>query len=243
MIGIVGVGKSFGPVRALDGVTLNVRVGGTVALLGPNGSGKTTLLKIVAGLVRPDSGHVRVAGRLLKAGDRETRSLVGFVPQRASFPGSATPRSLLVICAALRGLGPEAAERTLDRLDLAVVGHRRIREISGGMQQRLAIAQALVGDPPILLMDEPTTGLDPAAAGAFRSLIHALQREGKTIILSTHLLDEVERLAERAAFLAGGRLVGVEPIHVDRPSHREPSDLERTYLRLIPVPANCQGEG
>ncbi len=242
MIRATGLVKHFGPYQALDGVDLTIRTGETVALVGPNGAGKTTLLKALAGLCRADGGTVAVGDA---AGDaaasappfsafstQALRAAVGFVPQRTAFPRRTEVLELLETFAALRGLDAAEAQRAATRAGLGSALDRRIGDLSGGMHQRVAIAQALLGDPPVLILDEPSTGLDPAAASAFRRLLADLRAEGKTIVVSSHLIAEVEALADRVVLLFDGKIAAELDAAADW-SRRAPSGLEARYLELV----------
>lgn len=239
MIRATGLVKHYGPYRALDGVDLTIAAGETVALVGPNGAGKTTLLKALAGLCRLDGGSIAVgpagdlpAGAVSAESLDELRAAVGFVPQRTAFPRRTEVLELLETYAELRGLDEAEARRAATRAGLAGALERRIGELSGGMHQRLAIAQALLGDPPVLILDEPSTGLDPAAAAAFRRLLSDLRAEGKTILLSSHLIAEVEALADRVVLLFHGKVAAALDAAADW-SRRAPSGLEGRYLDLV----------
>ncbi len=210
MIRIRDLVKRYGAVTAVDGLSFEVEPGETFALIGPNGAGKTTTLKVLLGLVRPDAGAVAVGPRGLPPRDPRARRDLGYVPQRVEFPTGRTVAEVLGFFAALRGLGDEAVAGALARVGLAELAARRVSELSGGYTQRLSLAQALLGDPALLVLDEPTASLDPEATWEFRSLLEQLRREGKTILLCSHLLAEVERIADRVLILVGGRRAALE---------------------------------
>uniref|UniRef100_A0A832I1A6 ABC transporter ATP-binding protein n=1 Tax=Eiseniibacteriota bacterium TaxID=2212470 RepID=A0A832I1A6_UNCEI len=212
MIRVEGLVKRYGAVTAVDGLSFEVERGETFALIGPNGAGKTTTLKVLLGLVRPDAGRVALGPDALPPADPRARRSLGYVPQRAEFPAGRTVAEALRFYAALHGLGPGAVGRALARVGLSGLAARRASELSGGMTQRLSLAQALLGDPELLVLDEPTASLDPEATWEFRSLVEGLRREGATILLCSHLLAEVERVADRVLILAGGRRVGLESL-------------------------------
>jgi Cu-processing system ATP-binding protein len=204
--------KTYGRVKAVDRLSFEVEEGETFALIGPNGAGKTTTLRILLGLSRPDSGRILLGPLGREPSDPETRRGLGYVPQRVEFPPGRTVRELLQFFARLRGLGRGAVERALERVRLAGHAERRASELSGGYAQRLSLAQALLADPALLVLDEPTASLDPEATWEFRTLVEELQREGKTILLSSHLLAEVERVADRVLILVEGRRAALEEI-------------------------------
>ena len=210
MILVEDVAKRYGTVIAVDGLSFRVDPGETFALIGPNGAGKTTTLKMLLGLARPDRGRIRLGREALAPDDPRARHDVGYVPQRAEFPQARTVAEVLGFFAALRELPREAVTRALDRVHLASHADRPARELSGGYLQRLSLGQALLGDPALLVLDEPTASLDPEATWEFRTLVEQLQREGKTILLCSHLLSEVERIADRVLILVEGRCGALE---------------------------------
>jgi ABC-2 type transport system ATP-binding protein len=200
--------KRFGSVTALDDVDIEVRPGELVGLLGPNGAGKTTLVKIACGLVRPSSGEVTIAGHAPRS--REARDHFGYLAELFRFPGWLTANELLELHQRLTGSVGGRAERAelLSLTGLADVAARRIDTMSKGMQQRLGIAQALVGMPRLLFLDEPTSALDPSGRHAVRRLLEELRGRGVAVLLNSHLLSEVERVCDRVAILDRGRIVG-----------------------------------
>jgi ABC-type multidrug transport system ATPase subunit len=210
MIRARGLVKRYGAVRALDGLDIDVEAGETFAVIGPNGAGKTTALKILLGLVRPDAGTVGIGEGHRSPLDPEARASLGYVPQKVEFPPGRTVADVLRFFAALRGLGADAVTRALERVGLLALADRRARDLSGGYTQRLSLAQALLGDPAVLVLDEPTASLDPQATWEFRSLLETLAGEGKTILLCSHLLAEVERVADRVLILVDGRCAAIE---------------------------------
>jgi ABC-2 type transport system ATP-binding protein len=201
------VSKRYGATQALHGVDLEVREGELLGLLGPNGAGKSTLVKIACGLVRPSGGEVRVCGA--PAGSADARRELGYLAELFRFPGWATATELLELHQRLAGSDGGSAERAelLELVGLADARDRRIETMSKGMQQRLGIAQALVGHPRLLLLDEPTSALDPAGRRTVRALLEELRRRGVAVLLNTHLLSEVERVCDRVAIIDHGRLV------------------------------------
>jgi ABC-type multidrug transport system ATPase subunit len=212
MIRVASIAKRYGPIVAVDDLSFEVVPGETFAIIGPNGAGKTTTLKLLLGLARPDAGRIEIGPAALPPSDPRAREALGYVPQRVEFPPARTAAEILAYFAALRGLPEGSVPRALERVGLADVAARRASDLSGGYAQRLSLAQALLGDPALLVLDEPTASLDPEATWEFRSLVEQLRREGKTILLCSHLLSEVERVADRVLILLRGRRAALESI-------------------------------
>jgi ABC-2 type transport system ATP-binding protein len=202
-----GLAKRYGVTEALAGVDLEVGEGELVGLLGPNGAGKSTLVKIVCGLVRASAGTAQVRGA--PAGSLAARRSLGYLAELFRFPGWCSADELLELHQRLSGSagGPEERRELLELVGLAAARDRRVEAMSKGMQQRLGIAQALVGSPPILLLDEPTSALDPVGRRTVRGLLQELRRRGISVLLNSHLLSEVELVCDRVAILLDGRLV------------------------------------
>jgi len=197
-------------VRALDGLSLTVQPGEVVGVLGPNGSGKSTTLKAILGLVEPSAGSVRLWGR--PPTDSAVRARVGYLPEEAVFPGHLTARELVAWHAGLAGMPrrerADAVAAVLTQVGLVEGGgDRRLAQCSKGMRQRAGLATALVHRPELLILDEPTTGLDPVAAGEWVSWVRAWKAEGRTVLLCSHLLAEVEEVCDRVVVLHRGRAV------------------------------------
>ncbi len=210
MIRAESLTKTYGNLRALDALSFEVEEAETFALIGPNGAGKTTALRILLGLSRPDSGRILIGARGLEPHDAAARNDLGYVPQRVEFPPARTVAEVLMFFAELRGLDGAAVGSALERVRLTSVANRRASDLSGGYTQRLSLAQALLADPALLVLDEPTASLDPEATWEFRNLVEQLQREGKTILLCSHLLSEVERVADRVLILVEGKRAALE---------------------------------
>ena len=206
-LSVTSLHKRYGRTTALHDVDLDVEPGELVGLLGPNGAGKSTLVKIACGLVRASSGRAQVCGA--PAGSREARRALGYLAELFRFPGWARAEEVLALHQRLAGSGGGAAERTelLSLVDLQDARDRRVEAMSKGMQQRLGIAQALVGGPRLLLLDEPTSALDPLGRRMVRGLLERLRERGVAVLLNSHLLSEVELVCDRVAILAGGRVV------------------------------------
>ena len=199
-----------GPVAALQGVSLDVGQG-MFGLLGPNGAGKTTLMRVVAGLLEPTSGTVQFDGEDIVADPRRIRRQLGYLPQDFGFYPHLTGESMLRFLLVLKGVeAPQGVKRLaaelLDRVNLSYAAKRKVKGYSGGMRQRLGIAQALAGDPRILVVDEPTAGLDPEERLRFYRLLAELA-EDRTVLLSTHIVDDISVLCPRVAIMYDGRLV------------------------------------
>ena len=213
MIEVVGLRKAYGGRTVLDGVDLTVKPGEIVALLGPNGAGKTTTVEIVEGYRAADGGTVRVLGEDPRSGGPALRARVGLMLQGGvGLEPRATPRDLVALYVALHDGGPSATE-LLSRVGLDGAASRtRARRLSGGERQRLSLAIALAGEPEVLILDEPTAGMDPEARRATRELIGSLRDAGRTILLTTHDLGDVERLADRVAILSRGSIVATDTV-------------------------------
>ena len=212
-----GLVKRYGPVTALDGVDLHVEEGELVGLLGPNGAGKSTLVKIGCGLVRATDGEAQVCGAA--AGSREARAVMGYLAELFRFPGWASADELLLLHQRLAGSSGGEAERAelLELVGLTEARSRRVENMSKGMQQRLGIAQALVGTPRFLFLDEPTSALDPGGRRTVRGLLEELRRRGVAVLLNSHLLSEIELVCDRVVILSRGKTV----------AEGRPSDLAR----------------
>ncbi len=213
IIALRGVTKRFGAVAAVDDVTVDIPAGRCFAWLGPNGCGKTTLIRMMLGLARPSAGEITVRGYAVPRDAPEALSRVGAIVEEPRFYPYLSGRENLRIWAA--HYGPAAAARVepeLARVGLADVGGQRVKTYSLGMRQRLGVARALLNDPELLLLDEPTNGLDPAGLVEFRGMIRGLVAEGRTVFISSHILDEVERMADDVAIIQRGRMVACGPI-------------------------------
>ena len=206
-----GLEKSYGPLRVLDGVDLEVAWGSVLALLGPNGAGKTTAVRILATLVRADAGWARVAGFDVVADRRQVRRHIGLTGQFAAVDDLQTGEENLRMVGRLAGLSRRQARHRaaelLERFDLAEAGRRTVATWSGGMRRRLDLAAGLVGRPSVVFLDEPTTGLDPRSRQAVWEVVSDLTRSGVSVFLTTQYLEEADRLADRVAVLDGGRVV------------------------------------
>jgi Cu-processing system ATP-binding protein len=202
-----GLAKRYGRVDALRDVDLQIRPGERVALVGHNGAGKTTLFKLMLGLIAPTAGRISVLGARPQdgAGARQ-RGAVGFLPENVAFEPGMTGRETLAFFARLKGVGRGELPDLLARVGLDDSADRRVGGYSKGMRQRLGLAQALLGRPELLLLDEPTTGLDPIVRGDFYDIVAELQGRGVTVVISSHVLSELEGRTDRAVILHQGRV-------------------------------------
>jgi ABC-2 type transport system ATP-binding protein len=209
---IDGVCKRFGSLQALDHVSLAVRQGEFFGLLGPNGAGKTTLISLMAGLARADDGHLRVMGHDVVTDYREARRNLGVVPQELVFDPFFTVRETLRIQSGYFGLrrNDDWIDEILLHLDLGQKADVNMRALSGGMKRRVLVAQALVHRPPVIVLDEPTAGVDVELRQGLWAFVRDLNRQGHTIVLTTHYLEEAESLCGRIAMLKQGRVIALE---------------------------------
>ncbi|MDX6480236.1 MAG: type transport system ATP-binding protein [Gaiellaceae bacterium] len=213
-----GLAKRYGSVEALKGVDLEVGDGELFGLLGPNGAGKSTLVKIAVGLVRATRGTAEVAGA--RAGSRAARAQLGYLAELFRFPGWYTADEVLGLHQKLAGSTGGSAERhrLLELVALADAREKRVTGMSKGMQQRLGIAQALVGSPRLLLLDEPTSALDPAGRRIVRGILEELRDQGVSVLLNSHLLSEIELVCDRVAILRAGEVISAgSPAELSRP--------------------------
>jgi ABC-2 type transport system ATP-binding protein len=212
-LAIDGVRKSYGKVQALDGLSFNIRRGEFFGLLGPNGAGKSTLINIIAGLVRADQGHVAVLGHDTVQDWRRARRLIGVVPQELVFDPFFKVLDMLRIQAGYYGCGRESwpwIDEMLLRLDLADKRNASMRALSGGMKRRVLIAQALVHQPPVVILDEPTAGVDVELRRTLWTFMRELHSRGTTVVLTTHYLEEAQDLCERIAIVDQGRICVIQ---------------------------------
>src|SRR5687767_3596960 len=259
-----GLAKSFGDIRAVDGVDLAVRAGSVYGVLGPNGAGKTTTIRMLATLLRPDAGSARVLGHDIVSEGDAVRSLVSLTGQLASVDEDLTGRENLVLIGRLLGLkradAKVRAEELLEAFGIADAAGRLVKHYSGGMRRRLDLAASIVVTPELMFLDEPTTGLDPRSRNQVWDIIRALVGEGTTILLCTQYLDEADRLADGIAVIDRGRViaegtpsqlkasVGLGALHVrlldpeQRPEAERVLDreLEGIYLESDPAALSAQ---
>ncbi|MCZ4329780.1 ABC transporter ATP-binding protein [Castellaniella denitrificans] len=202
------VTKRYGAMRAVDNVSLFMEPGECVILAGHNGAGKSTLIKLILGLIRPETGSVRVLGEIAGTpAAARARRHIGYLPETVALHPSLTGTETLAFYAHLKGLSTDGNAALLSRVGIAEAARRRVGGYSKGMRQRLALAQALLGSPRVLLLDEPTTGLDPASRLLFYDIVRELRDAGAAILLSTHALAELEGLADRVIVMCKGQKI------------------------------------
>jgi len=210
-IEVEGLSKRFGEVQAVDGIAFAVRQGELLGFLGPNGAGKTTTINMLTGLARPDGGRICLGGIDCSANPKAAQHLIGVVPDESNLYPELTGFANLCFCAALYGMRRTEREsrawELLDKFGLAQAGGRKFGGYSRGMKRKLTIAAGIIHRPAVLFLDEPTTGIDVASARDIRQLLADLHRGGTTIFLTTHYIEEAERLCERIAFIVQGRIV------------------------------------
>jgi ABC-2 type transport system ATP-binding protein len=227
--------KEYGPKVAVRELTLSLRRAEVFGFLGPNGAGKTTSMKMLLGLVRPTTGGGRMLGRPL--GDPRGRTRVGYLPEHFAFHEWLEGRELLRFHGRLLGLPARRLAREVEdrlrRVGLADAAHRRVREYSKGMKQRLGLAQALLGDPELVFLDEPTSGLDPLGRRLVRDIIRELRERGTSVFLNSHLLSEVEVTCDRVAFVKDGRVVRETTMGADESGLEVEMRLERSPSALL----------
>ena len=215
-IDIGGLAKRFGDVQAVAGVDFSVREGEVFGFLGPNGAGKTTTINMLTGLARPDAGRICIAGIDCSDNPKAAQHLVGIVPDESNLYAELTGFGNLCFCASLYGMRKvhrEARARDLlEAFGLADAAGRKFAGYSKGMKRKLTIAAGIIHDPPILFLDEPTTGIDVASARQIRQMIADRHRSGTTIFLTTHYIEEAERLCDRIAFIVEGRIVRIDTV-------------------------------
>jgi Cu-processing system ATP-binding protein len=206
-VSVNGVEKSYGAVKALRDVSFALSPGRLSALVGHNGAGKTTLIKLMLGLIHPNQGEIRVLGQDPAAGEFSARRQLGYLPENVAFNAALTGRETLAFYARLKQIKPATGWPLLERVGLSDAADRRVGTYSKGMRQRLGLAQALLGRPRVLLLDEPTTGLDPALRQTFYEILNELRDDGATVLISSHALNELEDRAEHVLIMNRGILV------------------------------------
>ncbi len=230
MLSVRGLTKRYGDTEVVRGLDLEVRRGECFGLLGPNGAGKTTTLRLLLGLIEPDGGSIELAGIAVPQHAREARMKIGVVPQIDNLDPDFSVRENLLVYGRYFGMSKTAVTaRVAELLDFAGLANKanaQIAQLSGGMKRRLTLARALVHDPEILFLDEPTTGLDPQARHLIWQGLRRLINAGKTSVLTTHFMDEAERLADRLAILDHGRVVAEGAPRAMIESHIEPAVVE-----------------
>lgn len=214
MIEVEGLTKRYGGVAAIEDVSFSVASGEVVGFLGPNGAGKSTTMRIIAGSLGASAGVARVGGFDVAEQPRKVQTLLGYAPEVPPVYGNMTVRDYVAFAGTLKGVSDVAAATGLaiERVGLGSVAHRLIDNLSKGYRQRVGLAQALVHDPKVLVLDEPTSGLDPAQRVEIRKLIEELAQGDRTVILSTHVLAEIEAICDRVMIINGGRIVAQDDL-------------------------------
>ena len=232
-IAVEGLTKRFGEVTAVESVTFTVFEGELFGFLGPNGAGKTTTINMLTGLARPDEGRIRIAGIDCSRDPKAAQHLIGVVPDESNLYPELSGFANLCFCAALHGMRKETREswarELLKTFGLEEAANRKFGAYSKGMKRKLTIAAGIIHRPRILFLDEPTSGIDVASARQIRLLVAGLHRDGTTIFLTTHYIEEAERICERIAFIVSGRIVGVDTVQNLIQPAREKHMVEVVY--------------
>ena len=231
MIELRDVKKHFGALRVLDGVSLTVTPGRITALVGPNSAGKTTLIKCVLGLTRPDEGTILVGGEPIDA-DGAYRAIIGYMPQIARYPDNLSANDLFAMMRDLRGESRPVDESLVDALDLRLHLSKPLRVLSGGTRQKVNAALAFHFTPDLLILDEPTAGLDPSSSATLKDRIIAERDRGRTVVLTSHVMSELEELADDVVFLSEGRVRFAGPVEELLRATRQ-TRLERAVAHLM----------
>lgn len=225
IIDVTGIGKSFEKVRAVDTISFSVSQGEIFGFLGPNGAGKTTTINILTGLARPDEGTIRIADIDCSRNPKAAQHLMGVVPDESNLYPELTGYENLLFCGALYGMKKserrDRARYLLDFFGLTEAAGRKFSGYSKGMKRKLTIAAGIIHSPPILFLDEPTSGIDVASARQLRRLIADLNADGTTIFLTTHYIEEAERLCGRIAFIVSGRIVNIDTVEKLMSRHQD----------------------
>ncbi|HEU5219056.1 MAG TPA: ABC transporter ATP-binding protein [Gemmatimonadales bacterium] len=231
MIEISGLSKSFGRVTVLDGLDLKVEPGRVMGVVGPNAVGKTTLLKLVLGLMRPDAGRIVVDGREAD-GNGAYRARLGYMSQITAFPERLTGYDCLALLKDLRGAAAELDEELIGRFNLAGHLEKPLRTLSGGTRQKVNAVMAFLFNPAVIILDEPTASLDPLSSSILKDKIAAERSRGRTILVSSHLMGELEELADDVAVLLDGRVRFVGEVDRIKRLTRQPN-LERAVAQMM----------
>jgi ABC-2 type transport system ATP-binding protein len=254
-----GLVKTFGDNRAVDGVNLNVKTGSIYGVLGPNGAGKTTTIRMLATLLRPDAGSARIFGQDVVKEPQIVRQLIGVTGQYASVDESLSATENLIIFSRLLGLGRRDAKRKaaelLEEFGLTEAAKRPLKNFSGGMRRRLDLAASLIAQPPLIFLDEPTTGLDPRTRNQMWDTIRRLVKSGSTVLLTTQYLQEADELADRIAVIDRGRVVaegtadelkesvGTSSLHLGIQHPQDMGNAQRIVERVLQVQSAVSAEG
>lgn len=205
MIRLNQIEKKFGKFEVLKGISLNIEPGKITAIVGPNGSGKTTIIKTILGLVKPDDGDILINEKSI-LGDFLYRKDIGYMPQTASFPENLTVKEVIRMICDLRNVKMNLNDYLINKLNLSAELGKQIKNLSGGNKQKVSALIALMFDPSIIILDEPTAGLDPVSSSHFKEIILDEKKKGKTIILTSHIMSEIEEMADHIIFLLEGKI-------------------------------------
>jgi Cu-processing system ATP-binding protein len=236
MIELDGVFRRYGDLLAVDGVDLRIAAGQVFGLIGHNGAGKSTLFRMMLGLVPASAGEIRIDGESVTGPRfREVRRRIGYLPENVVFHDNLSGLETMAFFARLKGVAQAQCEPLLERTGLAAAAHRRVKGYSKGMRQRLGFAQALLGDPKLLFLDEPTTGLDPEGIREFYAIVRELRTGGTTIVLTSHILSEIQERVEQLAILKSGRVQARGTVQ----SLREAAHLPLCFEREVEAGAHA----
>ncbi len=211
-ISVVELTKTFGTVPAVDGVSFHIMKGEIFGFLGPNGAGKTTTIKAILGLLYPDQGEIRINGTDIFTNEKKAKSQIGYLPEKVSFYNNLTALQNLMFCAEMKRASREWCLPLLMEFGLGDDAHKKVRAFSKGMTQKLGMAQAVMGNPSILILDEPSSGLDPRGVVFIREKIKYMQSQGATILVSSHILSEIQAMCDRVCIINKGRIVAMDKI-------------------------------
>jgi len=226
-----GLHKCFGRLRVLDGIDMRVARNRVTAIVGPNAAGKTTLIKTILGLIRADDGTILVDGKAIE-GDDAYRSRIGYMPQIARFPDNLSATDLFEMLKDLRGAAARFDDRLIDAFGLSGEASKPLRTLSGGTRQKVNAVMAFLFAPDLLILDEPTAGLDPVASGILKARIAEDRDGGKTFILTSHIMSELEELADDVIFLNDGRVAFAGPVDEIKTLTRQ-TNLERAIAAMM----------
>jgi ABC-type multidrug transport system ATPase subunit len=235
MIRAKNISKRFGRHRALDDVSFAINPGEAVALWGGNGAGKTTLIRCCLGVIRFD-GEIEIDGRNVRRAGKSVRRLIGYMPQEFTFHDDTRVSAAIAFFAHIRGVDPSRAVSLLQLLGLGGHERKRVKNLSGGMKQRLALAVAMLSDPPMLILDEPTSNLDSEGRSEVLESLQQLKSEGKTLFFASHRMDEISTLADRVIVMDGGRIIEDGPA-ADRSTIETIARVMRLHLETSDEPA------
>jgi Cu-processing system ATP-binding protein len=234
MIAVTGLSKHFGKLQVLRGIDLEIRAGRVTAIVGPNGAGKTTLIKTMLGLTRADAGSITIGGARIGE-DPSYRGTIGYMPQIARFPENLTGAELLAMLRDLRNPTAPRDEELIARFALERELTKPLRTLSGGTRQKVNAAMAFLFDPAVLILDEPTAGLDPVSSGILKDKVRMARDAGKTFVLTSHIMSELEELADDVVFLLDGQVRFAGAVHDLKVETRQLS-LERAIAELMMRP-------